>query len=232
MALSLRVFNHWAGSIPFQKSIKIQEELKLLAKKSQIHFFGFESASPVITMGVRSDQSHILWSDDKLKQNHISKMSIRRGGSATLHSPGQMVIYPVICLPLLGLKVRDFISALESITKEFLEDMGISSYNGKKYAGLYTKRGKLCFFGIHISESVSQHGLSVNVDNDLFLFDSIKSCGLLHRRHDRLSLYDGLSLDKKDLFFKWCDKACSWLKQLKPSTSFQLADSEKHYCGQ
>ena len=166
-------------------------------------------------MGFRSDPTHILWSEDTLKQNNVSKIKIRRGGEATLHSPGQLVIYPVVSLPLLGLKVRDFIVALEEITQKMLKELGVMTQREGKYAGLYTEKGKLCFFGIHISEGVSQHGLSINVDNDLKLFNSIKSCGEKDRKHDSLSFYSHLSINKKELFFKWCDEAFDFFNSIK-----------------
>ena len=200
--------------MPFPESLKLQEELKILARGGQFTILGFESQSPMITMGFRSDKSHILWSDEKLKEHNISKMEVRRGGEATLHAHGQLVIYPVCSFHLLGLKVRDFILALENITQNLLEDFDIKTRKEGKYAGLYTDRGKLCFFGIHISNGVSQHGLSVNVDNDLSLFDSIKSCGDVNRKHDSLSFYESFSLSKKELFFRWCEKALDFFNCL------------------
>ena len=44
---------NWAGSIPFKQSLDFQEKLKVLAKKSQFCFFGFEVTEPVITLGLR-----------------------------------------------------------------------------------------------------------------------------------------------------------------------------------
>ena len=78
------------------------------------------------------------------------------------------------------------------------------------------KGGSFVFFGIHISEGVSQHGVSINVDNDLTLFDSIKSCGEGGREHDSLSFYPDISINKKELFFKWCDKAFDFFNGMKP----------------
>lgn len=213
---NFQISRFWAGSIPFEKSLSLQEKLKLSAKKSQFCFFAFESSQPVITMGLRSDKSHIFWSEEKLKKHNILQKEIRRGGEATLHSPGQLVIYPVLHLPSMGLKVRDWIKALENITKDLFKDLGIEVWSEGKYAGLYTKKGKIAFFGIHISEGVNQHGLSINVDNDLSLFQSIKSCGEERRIHDSLSFYPDFSLNKRDLFFKWCDKALEFLNRLRP----------------
>ena len=99
----LQVFYNWTGSVPFEKSLTIQEKLKASAKEARFCFFGFESHQPVISMGLRSDQTHILWPEEKLKKHNVLRVKVRRGGEATLHSPGQLVIYPVLSLPLLGL---------------------------------------------------------------------------------------------------------------------------------
>ena len=204
---ALTAVQQWKGKIDFSESLKLQERYKPEAKKGRGYFFGFESKKHVITMGLRSNQSHILWPAEKLKQYDISIMELRRGGEATLHSPGQLVIYPVFSLSQIGLKVRDFIAALEKITQNLMQDLGIETKPEGKYAGLYTKKGKLCFFGLHISQGVSQHGLSINVDNDLILFNSIKSCGESGRQHDSLSSYQEFSLSKEELFSRWCEKA-------------------------
>ncbi len=204
---SYPIAKRWEGAVEFSKTLELQEQLKPLAQKERGFLLGFESKSPVITMGFRSNRSHILWPEEELKKHNISQMKIRRGGEATLHSPGQLVIYPVLSLRRLGLKARDFIMILERITQSLLKNFKISTGKEGQYAGLYTDRGKLCFFGVHISGGVGQHGLSINVDNDLSLFDSVMSCGEAGRAHDSLSFYPGFSLSKEELFFKWCDKA-------------------------
>ena len=142
-----------------------------------------------------------------MKKYQILQKEVRRGGEATLHTPGQLIIYPVLYLPAFSLKVKDFISTLEIITQKLLKDFGIVTNKEGSYAGLYTQRGKISFFGIHISHGVSQHGLAINVHNDLNLFQSIRSCGEPNRQHDKLSFYSQFSMSKKDLFFKWCKKA-------------------------
>ena len=206
--LNVEFVSNWLDTISFERSLGIQEKLKTLAvKKPQFYFLGFEVKAPVITLGLRADESHILFNEDQLKEYGISKLRLKRGGEATLHALGQLVIYPVLSLPHLGLKVKDFIVRLEKITQSVLEDLGIETKREGKYAGLYTSKGKICFFGIHVSGGMSQHGLSINVHNDLNLFSAIKSCGEQNRRHDSLSLYPSFSLSKKELFFKWCDKA-------------------------
>ncbi|MCY4513386.1 MAG: lipoyl(octanoyl) transferase LipB [Bdellovibrionales bacterium] len=200
------VLSQWKGAIPFQKSLELQEELKPLAKKNPGFFLGFESRQGVITKGLGTEEEDILWSDKQLKEKQINVMSLKRGGRATLHAPGQLVIYPVIHLASFKWQIKDFILLLESITKEFLLDLGITSERKEKYSGLSTSKGKIAFFGIHVSEGVSQHGLSINVSNDLGLFHSIRSCGIKDRPHDRLIDHQ-IPFSIKELFEKWTDQA-------------------------
>ncbi len=196
----------WLGLVDFQKSLNRQEELKHSVKSGKFCFLGFEPKNSIITKGLRSVSEDILWSKEQLKKHYIEQLELQRGGQATLHTLGQLVLYPVVSLPLLGIKMKNFILALESITQSLFLDMGVSTKRLEKYSGLSTSVGKIAFFGIHISEGVSQHGLSINVFNDLNLFSSIKSCGLSHRIHDSL-FCQGIDITPKELFYKWVKKA-------------------------
>ena len=196
----------WKGSIPFQESLKLQEDLIQPAKQGQAFFLGFESRHNVITKGLRAEDGDLLWSEEKLSKREIEVISLSRGGRATLHGPGQLVIYPVIRLDSFKLKVKDFILLIEDITKKCLWDTGIESERREKYSGLSTNQGKIAFFGIHVSEGVSRHGLSINVSNNLELFHSIKSCGISNRPHDSLKNHK-IPLSTKDLFEKWVKRA-------------------------
>ena len=214
MRQDLKLCFYWAGSTPFEKSLLVQEKLKMAAKNSIFCFYGFEPSSPVISLGLKADKSHVLWSKDQLKQKGISLFKVKRGGEACLHSPGQLVIYPIMRLPLLPIKVKDFISALEQISQSFLKSLGVKSHKEGKTAGLYSQRGKIGFFGLHISEGVSGQGLSINVRQDLSLLKSIKSCGMKDRPQDQLSLYPSGQLSLEELFFNWCEKAFQFFNQI------------------
>ena len=200
------VQSQWKGAIPFQKSLELQEKLKPLAKNNPGFFLGFESRQGVITKGLKTEEEDILWSDKQLKEKGISVISLKRGGKATLHAPGQLVIYPVIHLASFKWQIKDFILLLESLTREFLLNLGIVSERKEQYSGLSTSKGKIAFFGIHVSEGVSQHGFSINVSNNLDLFHSIKSCGVKDRSHDRL-IDHKIPFSMKELFEKWTEQA-------------------------
>lgn len=197
----------WKSKISYSKSLSMQEELKVQARKSQKAFFlGFES-SATITLGLRGKlQDDIQISEEECKGRGLEIVSIKRGGQATIHSPGQLVIYPILDLREWKIKPRDFLHLLENITKITFKKYDLLVEKKENSAGLFTDHGKIVFFGIHISEGVNQHGLSINVSNDLNLFKLIRSCGKIHRHHDSFR-NRGIDVALKDLFFSWCETA-------------------------
>ncbi len=126
-----------------------------------------------------------------------------RGGLATLHSPGQLVIYPILPLRKYGMGVRDYVNLLEQTTIELLSNSGIESYV-KEDSGVYTKKGKIAFIGIRVEKGVSRHGLSLNVSNDLNLFSKIVSCGVSNRSLDLMQDYCAKQLQLSAVFEQWC----------------------------
>lgn len=197
----------WKGEIPYQESLSLQEKLKQKAHKgSQAFMVGFECPS-CITLGLRGERETDLQASHE-DYKDIEVVVIKRGGQATLHSLGQLVIYPVMDLLSWKIRPRDFLSLLESITRTTLKQYGITAEKKEDSAGLFTQNGKIAFFGIHISGGVSQHGLAINVYNDLKLFNLIRSCGVTQRPHDSLQKY-GLNPGLKEVFSIWCEIAKS-----------------------
>ncbi len=197
----------WEGKIPYQESLSLQEQLKVDACKNKKAFLlGFECPA-CITLGLRGKETEDLsGSVAEYQKNNIEVVAIKRGGQATLHSPGQLVIYPVMDLLKWKIRPRDFLSLLEKITQNTLKKYGIIAEKKENSAGLFTQVGKIAFFGIHISGGVSQHGLAINVQNDLMLFNLIRSCGVSHRQHDSFQ-NQGLRPELKEVFSDWCEIA-------------------------
>ena len=197
----------WKSRVSYSESLSLQEEFKVQACKRQKAFLlGFES-SATITLGLRGKlQDDIQISSEECKSRGLEVVSIKRGGQATIHSPGQLVIYPILDLREWKIKPRDFLYLLENITKIAFKKYNLLVEKRENSAGLFTDQGKIVFFGIHISEGVNQHGLSINVSNDLDLFKIIRSCGKTNRPHDSFQ-NQGINVTLKDLFFNWCETA-------------------------
>ena len=133
---------------------------------------------PVITLGARQNANKLLTDRSPLAQQNIDVVEIRRGGGTTAHNPGQLVFYPILHLPHLGLGISEYIRELEAIGAELLEQLGVHSQRRKRFPGLWVDEKKIASIGVRLSKSVTYHGMAININNDLSIFDYLIPCGL------------------------------------------------------
>ncbi len=211
----LQLRPNWLGKIDYvsgvraveieRQEIAAQEALDLKIASHTI--FGMEHPL-TITLGKRADPlQDICVSVKILKERDVRIVAVDRGGQATLHNPGQLVIYPHLHLPTWGVGVRNFVNCLQLATHNFLNDFGVVSYTQPGEPGLYTERGKIAFFGLRIKNGWSSHGLAINVYNRVEDFKLIRPCG--QKDQKICSLADWLDVRENppelpQLFEKWC----------------------------
>lgn len=102
----------------------------------------------------------------------------KRGGRVTVHSPGQLVIYPIINLKKRNLNVSSYVELLEFWIIDVLAKFGIKGELSSKGIGIWIENAKVGFIGIRIEHGITSHGLCLNVSNDLTMFNSIIPCGI------------------------------------------------------
>lgn len=134
--------------------------------------------SPVITLGARQSANKLLISREELVKKGIDVVDIRRGGGTTAHNPGQLVFYPILNLRQLGLGINEYIRKLEQIGIELLEQLGVQSERRKGFPGLWVGEKKIASIGVRVSKGVTYHGMAININNDLGIFDFLVPCGL------------------------------------------------------
>jgi lipoyl(octanoyl) transferase len=92
-----------------------------------------------------------------------------------------------VCYPIFKLgenhlpkNLPTFISQLSSIMIKTLKTFEIDSFEGgNDRVGIWVDdKKKIGFLGVSFSKWVSMHGFSLNVSNDLSIFDNIIPCGL------------------------------------------------------
>lgn len=199
----------YLSRVTYEDGLKAQEKALELLEKSPASLgmvLGLEHPS-VITLGKRGRESEDLNAHAlELSKKGVELKISSRGGQATLHSPGQLVIYPCVHLNRMGIGVRDYVCGLEKSTKSFLTELGIETLESCGDPGVYTPKGKIAFFGVRVSKGMASHGLAINVANDLELFGLIRSCGRTGESFDRILDYAGLAPNKQalpELFLSW-----------------------------
>jgi len=159
----------------------LQQQLQLCTEKQQGKIPNtvlITEHRPVITLGARQSANKLLVSRSDLAQHNIDVVDIRRGGGATAHNPGQLVFYPILYLPDLGLGISEYIRKLEAIGIELLEQLGVRTKRRKGLPGLWAGSKKIASIGVRVSKLITYHGMAINIQNDLSIFDHIIPCGL------------------------------------------------------
>lgn len=136
------------------------------------------SHPPTFTLGRSAPESDIVASADELAGRGIAVVRSDRGGRATYHGPGQVVLYPVVGIDERGLGVKRWVRLLEDALLEVLGACGVRAARRPGTAGLWTRRGKIASIGLRVVRGVSYHGVSLNVDLDASAFDCIVTCGV------------------------------------------------------
>ena len=133
---------------------------------------------PTITIGKRALRQDLLSDQSQLDREAIDLVQTQRGGRATAHNPGQLVLYPILDKKWMKGGPRGYVQAIEQAVVETLDEFGISSTVLPSLPGVWVGRSKICAIGIQVSQRVSCHGLALNINNDLSIFNHIIPCGI------------------------------------------------------
>jgi lipoate-protein ligase B len=174
--------HHWVcrlGRISYDRALELQRRLAQLRFEGRIDDILLElQHPPTVTLGRFGKKENLLISEDEMRRRGIAFCRSDRGGDATLHCPGQLVIYPITDLRTRKGRLRDFLSQLEEVVILTLKSFGVSAERWPEHPGIWVEGRQIGAVGLRISRGISMHGLSLNVDPDPELFRAINICGL------------------------------------------------------
>jgi len=150
---------------------------------------------PTLTMGKRAEISDILVSQQYLTKKGISVYRVERGGLVTYHGPGQLVVYPIFNINVMGLNLDQLVYGLEEATLNTLSYFGIIGNRREGHRGVWIQEEKIASIGIAVRGGIAYHGLALNYGDDLSYFDLIKPCGLKDIRMTSISKTLGRSVN-------------------------------------
>ncbi len=117
-------------------------------------------------------------SEQLVKDGSFIVRNIDRGGGATAHEPGQLVLYPILHIEELRLSVPDLIWVFETSMIDFLAELGLHGQRHVSGPGIFIGDEKIGFIGLRIKEKIVQHGLALNLFNDAQIFKRFAPCGI------------------------------------------------------
>ena len=134
----------------------------------------FMEHDSIYTMGSGTKPEDVK--DIDLMETDIRILKTDRGGGATYHGPGQLVVYPVLRLDP-DIDVENYLRLLEEVIISSLSEFGVSPKRKREMTGVWADGKKIASIGVKVSQGVTKHGFSINVSCDLSFFYSINACG-------------------------------------------------------
>ncbi|MEM1936801.1 MAG: lipoyl(octanoyl) transferase LipB [Candidatus Caldarchaeum sp.] len=146
----------------------------------------------VYTLGRRGLEENVL-------DRSLPVYRVERGGDATYHGPGQLVVYPIISLQENRLGVGELVKLLEDAVIMLLEDYGVSAVRVEGKPGVWVGGRKIASIGMALKNWVSYHGLALNINTDLAKFRGIRPCGMDSETMTSLQALTGRSVDMAEV---------------------------------
>ncbi|AWV88762.1 lipoyl(octanoyl) transferase LipB [Bradymonas sediminis] len=192
------------GVVPYGQALalqmKLRERLKAQRDEDLVGYLIALEHPPTVTLGKRGSFEDLVnhaW----LHANGVEVFKIDRGGEATFHEPGQLVVYPILRLSALGKGVVDVIRGMAACLGESVAEYGKVAAYDLEHPGLWTQdetpSRKLASVGMRVQSGVTTHGVAMNLVNQMIGFSMIVVCGMPNTPMARLCDYldDDLDFD-------------------------------------
>ena len=176
----------WLGRQPYGEVFVAQEAHRraIIEGRAPEELWLLEHES-VVTVGRRPAPG--TPTEAHLAGQGIAFHRTNRGGLATWHGPGQLVVYVLVDAWGRGLGARGLVSVLEDGVIAWLGSQGLEAGRRSGYPGVWAEGDKVCALGLHLRQGVSMHGLALNLDPDLRAYDHIVPCGITDARPTSLA---------------------------------------------
>lgn len=173
----------YLGLLPYSDALGVMESIhsEIIANADKEGVILVVQHPPTVTMGKRELLEDMLLPPEQLKYKGIAYHKIDRGGSVTVHEPGQIVIYPIFHIDKQKQTVRSYVNHLEDAMIETARHYGVIAKRDAVNPGVWVGTNKIGAVGIRILGKVTKHGIAFNVDNSLETFSNIIPCGLRGR---------------------------------------------------
>ena len=165
------IIRHYHDLTPYQERFLEMKSLTEQRNENSPDQLWILQHHDVLTQGQAGKPEHVL------VPSHIPLVQSDRGGQVTWHGPGQLVAYFMFDLNRLGWNVRTLVTYAENLMIELLNKYGIQAYAKSDAPGVYVNQRKIGSLGFKIRKGRSYHGLALNIDCDLFGFQTINPCG-------------------------------------------------------
>ena len=163
--------------VDYDSAIELMSShINKMRKKQAKEMLWFLEHNSIFTAGTSAKE---------IDQNIKNKKLIRyvgRGGQWTWHGPGQRVVYIMLDLKKRDKDIKKYINNLEQWIISTLRFFKIDAIIQDGNPGVWIKKNntffKIASVGVRISNWITWHGISINVNPNLKPFEEIVPCGV------------------------------------------------------
>ena len=166
------------GRIAYQRAFKIQQQAQAFVLQGGDDILLLLEHPPTVTLGKNSGHENLPPNLAALWGSAVDVVHSTRGGNITCHFPGQLVAYPIINLKKRAGGLRAYVHDVEETAIRTVRHFGIEAVRNPGFPGVWVGNSKIASLGIAVQRHITLHGLAMNVDKDLSLFNIITPCGL------------------------------------------------------
>ena len=143
------------GTIPYEEAWKLQDRLatQIAAREHPPALLLLEHPH-TFTFGRRGQAKNLVWNEQELARRGIQVHWVDRGGDVTYHGPGQLVGYPLLGLPTVGLHIEPdgsaaripqadyvgYVRKLEEVLIRALGQLGVTGQRISDLTGVWVQR--------------------------------------------------------------------------------------------
>jgi lipoate-protein ligase B len=162
--------------LSYDDGVALQERLVAARRRGGPDCVVATEHDAVVTLGRRAGAEECVLAPDEIERRGVAVRRTERGGLATYHGPGQLVLYPIVDVRPLG--VRRFVALLEAAALAIVDAAGLVGETRPGQPGVWVGVAKVAAVGVRVVRGISSHGLAVNLGTDVTPFAWIRPCGV------------------------------------------------------
>lgn len=164
----------WLGRVSYEAALALQHETRDRVQAGDEDICLVLEHEPVVTLGRRGG----VVDEPALASLATPVIATDRGGYATWHGPGQLVVYPIMDTRRARYGIKPLVARLGEIMIAIVEALGLEGVEfDAERPGVYLAGKKLGSIGLHLTRGITTHGFALNICNSLEGFRAIVPCG-------------------------------------------------------
>ena len=159
------------SAVDFEAALALQRRLHydVVGDRSQAALVVCEHPA-LITVGRQGSRRHLLFDGDDRQARQWRVRWVNRAGGCWLHLPGQLSIYAIMPLEVLGLTAPEYVAMLGETLRRLLADFSVTARVHVDAAGVCVGDRLLAAIGVAVKNDVAYYGACFNLNPSLDVY--------------------------------------------------------------